>query len=177
MQPSFEFRIATMVKALSETVRPAVDVQDKAAVEQLNIVIASLSLLGEQVDFAHWFEMAELAGLSKLARSLLDVASFAVAPEEEALLASAAATAGRHDIRLSTVRDLNVRLRALVSGVIERAHAVGDVVLEGAVRRIVLEQGKPQIDRERAFVAGTGFDVFGDTLKSIEAALSPAQPG
>ena len=55
MRPSFDLRLQTMMKAMTEVVLPAVDPDNSAAVEQANLVIGSLNLLTEQVEYAHWF--------------------------------------------------------------------------------------------------------------------------
>ena len=75
MQPGFELRLTTMMKALSETVLPAVDAQNKAAVEQMHIVIGSLALLREQIDFSHWFEVEEARDMAGLIMDLAALTS------------------------------------------------------------------------------------------------------
>jgi len=172
MQPSFESRITTMIKALSETVRPALDDADKAAAEQLGIVIASLALLQEQVDFGDWFEVSETRSLAELINAIAGLGTF---PSSRAALASATealALAERHDRRLSTLRTANVGLRAVIQQLMEEAFAAADPGISKEVRRHVLAASAAQVSRERAFVAGAGFDVFPHSLKSIEQCLA-----
>jgi hypothetical protein len=171
MQPGFELRLTTMMKALSETVLPAVDAHNKAAVEQMHIVIGSLALLREQIDFAHWFEVEEARDMAGL---IMELAALAALPPTASATDTARrslALAERHDIRLSTLREANVDLRAMISLLIEEAAAAGDDSLFDRTQALVLAHGKRQIGRERAFVAGTNFDVFPDTLQTIEETL------
>ena len=172
MQPSFESRITTMIKALSDTVRPAVDGADMAASEQLGIVIASLALLREQIDFGDWFEVAETRSLAALIRALAGLGSFPSAAGALVSATDALALAERHDRRLSTLRTANVGLRAAIHQLMEEAFAVTDAGGQAEVRRLVLAHSAAQVSRERAFVAGTNFDVFPHSLKSIEQCLS-----
>ena len=172
MQPSFEARITTMIKALSDTVRPAVDRTDMAASEQLGIVIASLALLREQIDFGDWFEVCETRSLAGLIRALAVLGAFPSAAEATAVAADALALAERHDRRLSTLRTANVGLRGAIHQLMEEAFAATDAAVQAEVRRLVLAHSAAQISRERAFVAATNFDVFPHSLKSIEQCLS-----
>lgn len=175
MQPSFEFSITAMIKALSETVRPSVNPDDRAAVEQLNIVIGSLGVLREQIDFAHWFEVVEARDMSELVRALVSITSLAASAHALSVATKALEIAERHDVRLSTVRDVNRELREVISLLIEQAFDSSDAVLRRKVETLVLERSRQQVTRERAFVAGTKFDVFPDSLLSIEAALNASE--
>ena len=174
MQPSFEYSITAMIKALSETVRPAVDGADKAAAEQLAIVIGSLSILREQIDFSHWFEVAEARDMADLVQALVAVVPLPSAAEAQAVAAQALAVADRHDVRLSTLRDANRALRASISLLMEQAFAAPDEVLRRKVETLVLDRSREQVTRERAYVAGARFDVFPESLRSIADALAAA---
>lgn len=172
MQPSFEARITTMMKALSQTVRPALDEADMAAAEQLGIVIASLAILKDQVDYGDWFEVSETRSLAALIGTLAGLGTFPSADEALAAASDAAALAERHDRRLSTLRAANVGLRSTIHQLMEEAFATGDEGIRAQVRKHVLAHSAPQISRERAFVAGANFDVFAHSLKTIEQCLT-----
>lgn len=176
MQPSFEYSIDAMVRALTQTVQPAVNPEDKAAAEQLAIVIGSLGMLRSQIDHAHWFEHTELADMAALAEEL--AAALAVELPElrscaaaHAAAAEARALAMRHDVTLSTLREASRGLRALVTDLISQG-ATASAALGERIERIVLDRSKRQIGRERAYVAGAGFDVFPDNLVPLEQSLT-----
>lgn len=171
MQPSFEARITTMIKALSETVRPALDEGDMAATEQLGIVIASLAMLKDQIDYGDWFEVSETRSLTALIGTLAGLGTFPSAAEALAAASDASALAQRHDRRLSTLRAANTGLRSNIHQLMEEAFATGDAGIRAEVRKHVLAHSSPQISRERAFVAGANFDVFTQSLKTIEECL------
>src|SRR3546814_6371792 len=49
MVPSFDLQLQAAIKALSDTVGPAVDPADKVASEQLHLVIATLGMVRERL--------------------------------------------------------------------------------------------------------------------------------
>lgn len=174
MQPGFDLRLRTMIKALAETVLPAVDPFNKAAIEQAHLVLGSLELLRQQIDYAYWFEVADARSMSALVDSLAAVPSLPSGTEAKSIAARSLVTAGRPDNCLSVLRECNRKLRDAISLLIQEASAVDDAEIQKQVRTLVLEHGETQIARERAFVAGTHFDVFPDNLGSIEQTLSCA---
>src|SRR5262249_32442270 len=175
MQPGYDLRIRSMMKALAETVIPAIESTKRAAVEQAHIVLGSLELLREQIDYAHWFEVSDARDMARLIRALIREADLPSAGEAEATAADALLEAARHDVPLSRLREANRRLRGAIRGLIEDAFAALDAGVGRRVQALVLEHGKVQIGRERAFVAAAGFDVFPDDLQSIDQAF-PSRP-
>lgn len=170
MQPSFEYTIDAITRALSDTVGPAVDRGNSAAAEQLALAIGSLKVLRSQVDYCHWFEATEAYDMAEQANDLADLADLPGAAAARSAAAEARALAGRHDVRLSTLREANRELRRCISTLVEQAYGAGGEVSE-RVSALVLARSRRQIARERAYVAGAGFDVYPDTLQGIEAAL------
>jgi hypothetical protein len=166
MQPGFDLRIRSMIKALSETVLPAVDPANKSAIEQLHITLGSLALLREQVDYAHAFEMADLRDMTAILAALPELAG-SVSDQTRQVVAKAEALANGAPTSLTRLQDANCALRAAIAEEIAAAYLhLGD----GAAARLerwLLQHGQGQISRERAFVAGTGFDVFPESLRTL----------
>lgn len=174
MQPGFDLRIRSMIKALTEAVLPAVDSENKSAIEQLNIVIGSLALVKEQVEYVHWFELIETEEMLSLAYDLANK----IGTSADALLASAeAAGAVATDARsrLAQRQQGNIRLREALTDLMSLGMTSSDRDLAERVGREALRRSEAQIGRERAFIAGTNLDVFHDNLRSIEEALLPAK--
>lgn len=173
MQPGFDLRIRSMIKALTEAVRPAVDSTNKSALEQLDIVIGSLALLKDQVEFVHWFEQVETDEMVGLARNL---AALIGHPASQLLsdAEAAAITASNASSRLSVRQEGNICLREALSGIITLGTSSEDKALATQVGKTALESSKAQIGRERAFIAGTNLDVFHDNLQTMEASLLAA---
>jgi hypothetical protein len=172
MQPSFELRIDTMIKAMREVVMPAIDPGSSAALEQAALVTASLDLICEQIDFAHWYEVSDIKLNSQM---LVDLAGLLNPDEAKALdnsARSALELARRHDVTLSQLRNVSCELRNSSCSLIEDITALGDGEMIGQANEIVLTASDIQNNRERAFVAKTGFDSTPDTLKSIDKSLN-----
>lgn len=170
MQPGFDLRIRSMIKALSETVLPAVDPDNKAAIEQLHITLGSLALLREQVDHAYAFEVADLRDMIAVVAGLPEHGG----PVSDATVQTASraeALAAGKPVSLTRLQAANNALREVIAAEIEAAYERLDPASADRLDAWLLKNAAQQIGRERAFVAGTGFDVFPDTLKPIEAIL------
>jgi len=174
MQPGYDLRIYTMIKALTDTVLPAVDSGNRAAVEQLHLVIGSLKLLRDQIDYAHWFEVADARSIVRLIGQLAAEVDLPAVRTAQGRAVDLLAIAERHDVPLTTIRDANAELRSAIRTIIEDAQASSDASDRRRVQSLVLAHSEAQISRERAFIAATGFDVFPDTLQSIEESLLAA---
>lgn len=171
MQPSFAHRIRTMNKALAEVVLPAVDPDNKAALEQLQLVMGSLALMDEQIDHGHWFEVADGQLMCDMAARIAETAG--QDPDESVVAAIAAfeSVSQRSDARLSDIRQANIELREALFESSRDLLAGADADTAAAISRLIVEMTGEQVSRERAYVAKCGFDVFPDSLKSIPESL------
>lgn len=176
MQPGIDLRLRTMMKALSEVVMPAIDPVNRMAMEQAGVILGSLDFLREQIDYAHWYEAADLMSLCNLAADLEGVDALQVAPELSSIRTHGASIATRWDVALPALRQASAELREAISLTVEAAFAQPDTAIRSAVQRLVLEQSRDQLGRERAFVAGTKWDGFPETLRTIEASLRQFRP-
>ena len=66
MVPTITARLRTMMKAMQEVVLPAVDPHHSIAQEQAKLVLGSLNLILQQIDFAHAFEVVEAREMQRL---------------------------------------------------------------------------------------------------------------
>lgn len=170
MQPSIDLRLRTMMKALSDVVMPAIDPGNRVALEQAGIVLGSMDMLREQIDYAHWYEVVDLNSLCQLAEALTRVPAIAAPDVLGTACAVALPMASRHDVSLTQLRETSVALREAISVCVENAYAQPAEIRQ-AVQRLVLDHSRGQIGRERAYVAGTKWDGFPESLQSIEASL------
>ena len=177
MQPSFDHRIRTMNKALTEVILPAIEPDNKGAVEQLQLVVGSLNLMNEQIDYAHWFEVTDGRSMVTMAEKLAGISGQSIDPATEKAIASVRDAGSRHNVTLTAVRQANYDLREALSAMITRILENSDATTHRAVSLAVIDMSEDQTSRERAFVAKTGFDVFPDSLKSIADALAAAPAG
>lgn len=176
MQPGFDLRIRTMNKSLEEVILPAIPAENKAALEQAKLVIGSLNLIQEQMDYAHWFEIVDGRSMIAMADKIANVSGKNLGKAVDDATAAVRDVGSRFDVTLSQIRDANYNLRESLSEAIGQVLADADDEMAQAISRVVIDMSEDQTSRERAFVAKTGFDVFPDSLKSIPDALkaSPA---
>ena len=177
MQPSFDLRIRTMNKALADVVLPAIDPDNKAAAEQLQLVIGSLNLMQEQIDYANWYEIVDGRSMIAMAEKVAELAGQPLGREVDDAIAVTKDVGTRHNVTLSQIRDANYVLRETLCDAISKVLSTVDTETARAISRAVIDLTEDQTSRERAFVAKTGFDVFPDTLKSIRDSLEAAPAG
>ena len=171
MQPSFDLRIHTMIKAMKEVVIPAITPGNSAALEQAGLVAASLNLIAEQIDFSHWYEVSDMRLMARMIVNLTDLLPPDATAKARALASNSHSIAAQEGVTLSELREMTIQLRDVACELIEIIGWSGDA---GAVRQrdhIVLMLSEQQIERERAFVARTGFDCTPETLKNIRDSL------
>lgn len=176
MQPGIDLRLRTMMKAIAEVVLPAIDPSNRMAVEQASVVLGSMELLRQQIDHAHWYEVADLNSLCNLAADLEAIEGFDVASDLSGARIGGSELAARWDVSLAQVREAGSVLRDAISRSVEAAFAQARDDIRLAVHRLVLDHSGGQIGRERAYVAGTKWDGFPESLQSIEASLRGASP-
>ena len=171
MQPSFDLRIRTMIKAMNEVVIPAVDSDNQAALDQARLVAASLDMLIEQIDYAHWFEIADIQLMNRMISALTEITPTETADLAKAVAVTAMQAASRHEVSLPEIREHTRLLRDRISDLIESVGMLNDPKKLAQANEIILKLSQPQLNRERAFFAKTGFDTSPETLKSIREAL------
>lgn len=171
MQPGIDLRMRTMIKALAEVVMPAIDPANRMAMEQAGVILGSMTMLREQIDYAHWYEVTELSSLLRLAIDLKRIAGLDLPAELTTAIDTGTLKLRRSDLRLSQLREANVSLREAISLSVEAAYAHPRQEILKAVQSLVLEHSHEQLGRERAYVAGTKWDGFPESLQSIEASL------
>jgi hypothetical protein len=71
MQPEYDLRLRSMMKALADTIIPAIDSANRAAAEQAHIVLGSLELLRRQIDYAHCLELSDVRDMAGLIRAVI----------------------------------------------------------------------------------------------------------
>lgn len=169
MSPDLDVRLSTMLSALEEIIKPAIDPGNSLAAEQTELLLGSLRMLQEQMDYIHAFETAELRSMIQLADTLAAIVGGAMACADDPVVVAAKAALGL-PIASSVLRDASRAIRASIRLVVETAEQNTETRL--SIQRAVLEHSERLIGRERAWVAGTGFDVFPESLRTIPQSLS-----
>lgn len=173
MQPSFDLRIRSMIKALAEIVLPALPPEREMAREQGQIVLGSLELIRQQVDHAHWFEAVDLLSLCELGHALLAIEDLDAPPTLRESIEQAARLAQRWNVADLFLRQASGELRELIDQSVATAFVSGSIEMRGRVQRLVLEHAREASARERAFLAGAGWDPDSGSM-NLEESLNAA---
>ncbi len=177
MQLRPEFEITVMMRAMKDVVIPAVDPGNRLAVEQAQLVLGMLALLGRQLPVLFRFDRDELARLAESAERLERVCATDPALREQAQRLSALATTARDRLARSAVDpselvDASRALRAEIGALASEMGGVTDAEHVAAVTLEVLELSREQLLRDRALLAPQGFEAG---LPAIETLL-PTTP-
>jgi len=87
MSPDESSRLASVIRALSDIVLPAVREDEPLAQEQLQLAIGHLAIIQAQIEGGHDFKATELADRQSLAQALLEITKTedAIKPQVEHL--------------------------------------------------------------------------------------------
>lgn len=172
MVPTITARLRTMMKAMQEVVLPAVDPNHSIAQEQARLVLGSLNLILQQVDFAHAFEVVEAREMQSLGKELAALLKANSAPEAAKSIPEInAASAAIEDPLTPTtaLQQINQALRGTIGSLIQAGESSGDAALIKQIAQRVLAYAESQLTRERSWIAATGFEPPGATLPIAEA--------
>lgn len=177
MQMRPEIQITSIIKAVKDVLLPAIDPNNKLAVEQAQLVIGLLNLLASQLPVQFRFDRDELARLLATAETLGTIP--AGDPGVAAAIAQLAAsrTAGASVLEhcrvdpaelVRSVRDLRQKVGAVVSA----TAATDDVASQLRVEKIVLDLSKEQLLRDRSLMKPQGWEPDPAALPAIEQLLA-----
>lgn len=165
MVPDLDYQLQVSLKALSDNVTPAVDPLDAVAKEQLQLVIATLTMVRDRLPIQRRFIRRLLEDEVALA---IDVAAAAADGAELRARADAAVAAlADPELEASELEDIRADLAALTVGKIADAGEVG----LAAIAPVVLRGTKAPLDRLRAWCAASGFESDPTAVKPIESLL------
>jgi hypothetical protein len=164
MDPDLDLQLKVAMKALGDTIGPAIDPANKPALEQFGLVMATLGMVREHLPVQRRFVRRQLEDAIRLAGPLDAAAG-------EGALASAIA-AGKAvladpEAEADAIEAHRGALNGQASAVIAGLDAAG---LE-SVRAIVLDHARPGLERTRAWFAGAGFEAGATDVRPLDALL------
>lgn len=160
MNPSIELRIRTMIRALTESIIPAVDPENSLAQEQANLLLGHLHVLLQHEGREKTMCDVEQADLKQLAGALVEASSGGSM--------TAAATARVRNLPDGTDTDtLSHAIEALIidSGI------DGSEAFKCSCDTLVLEHSREATRRSRIWFKSMGFDHDPDALPDIDLLL------
>lgn len=177
MQMRPEIQITSVIKAVKDVLIPAIDPNNRLAVEQAQLVIGLLNLLASQLPLQFRFDRDELARLLATAEALDKIRTNnpALAKAMDQLTTSrlAGASVLQH-CQLDPAELVgNVReLREKVGAVVTAAAGSDDLDVQLHIEKLVLEMSKDQLLRDRSLVKAQGWEPDPAALPDIGELLT-----
>ena len=169
--------IPAMMKAMTDTVLPALDPENKLANEQARLVVGMLHLMASRLPLLARYDRAELRHHVNLAGRLADESRGGPATVKALAELAAAASAGAETLARAGADPADVEralfdLRARVGALVRALSEDGDGESRAAARRTILEASRAEIERARAWILPQGWEGDPSSLPPIEDLLS-----
>jgi hypothetical protein len=175
MVPDLDLQLQVAIKALTDNVVPAVDPANKMAVEQLQLIVATLAMVRSRLPIARRFARRSLEDDIAMLRSLcglIPVADIVRAPGHADALADAIVR-GRTlladpEADTDALEDYRTILAEItVSAIKELQHGPA----AAAVESLILDATRRSIERRRAWCLPSGFEPYPSRIPAIETLL------
>lgn len=169
MVPDLDLQLQAAIKALTDTVAPAVDPANRMAVEQLGLAIATLAMVRGRLPLARRMARRMVADAISLAQEL----SAAAGEDEGGALAGAAARArAALDDPAADTAGLDAAAAAINGAVADLVAASAELPHGAVVEAIVIRRSRVALELRRAWNLPAGFEPYPERLASIESQLA-----
>lgn len=165
MVPDPDLQLKMVIKALSETVTPAVDPNNKVAQEQLHLSVATLGVLRSRLPMTRRYYRALAQDAVDLAQQLEQAtgASSALGAAVDAVSNALADPALENE-------EIELARGQLHEAITQHLDQI-DENLKASARDIVMEGSLNSIERQRAWFVGSGFEPNADRIPAIESVI------
>lgn len=179
MNPSIHLRIDSVIRALTDVALPAVHADDRAT-EQLQLSVAHLGVIRDQLDTAMLFERFELTGYERLATTLVEAVEHHHFGADRLLQSASRELAEtlhtHHGFDPADVRERTDNLGRAIEKMVLASADAADEDLRSAVMTAVLRAERRRVDANRAVFLGMGWEP-GDELPDITTVVSTSVSG
>lgn len=167
MVPDIDLQLQAAIKALADTVMPAVDPGNKMAAEQLGLAIATLGIVRQHLPLARRLARRALGHAIGMATELSSVGG-----EKAAALARplAAAEAALADPEADTA-DIDRARGALNEAICAFVDGESEGPAARAVEAVVIRRSRETTELARAWCLPAGFEPYPERLPLIESLL------
>lgn len=176
MQLRLDIQLRAMIKSLSDVVVPAVDSNNKLALEQIQLTIGLLALMEQRQPLQFRFDCDELARLLRLADELTHHVSnggASAALDRVALASSVGADVfDRARADPTEVLDAIRELRSACGQAVDSIYRDGDDAARSKLKKVVLSTSEAQLLRDRSWVSPQGWEPHPESIPAIEDLLS-----
>ena len=154
MVPDIDLQLRVVIKALREVVAPAVDPNNRLALEQFHLSLATLGFVESRLPLVRKRVRRELQNAIDLAEAVATAAKQGASPIKTEVIAARAALLDA-DVDTAEIEALKSRLLAAVSAAV---NAPSDAATDLALAKAVVAASKPQFDLTRAWGLPAGFE-------------------
>jgi hypothetical protein len=154
MVPDIDLQLRVVIKALREVVAPAVDPNNKLALEQFHLSLATLGFVESRLPLVRKRVRQELQNAVALAEAVAAALKQNSSPITTEVIAARTALADA-DVDTSELEAFKSRLLAAVSAAV---NASSDAATDLALAKAVVAASKPQFDLTRAWGLPAGFE-------------------
>lgn len=171
MVPDLDLQLQVALKALRETVAPAVDPGNRVALEQLHLSIATLTMVRERLPLARRFARRRLEDALDLAHAVAAAARKDAALDLAALDATIAASPALLLDPVAETADFDAAIAAVTAATLTviRAAQGGNAI--AAIDAAVLTASAPTIERGRAWFLAAGFEPDPTAIRPLATLL------
>jgi hypothetical protein len=181
MIPTIDHYVLSCLKAMRETIIPAIGGADSFALEQAHLVMGILTLIGEHWDKAHQMELAELHANRQLASELLtavegdSLTMRAAEVVREAIQSSA--TMPVDTPTLQKINSLNGEMRRATESLLEACYTDGTGAFQMSALKMVTARSREEADRARIWFSKSRLDPDWASLPPIAVLFEGASSG
>lgn len=171
MVPDLDLQLQVAIKALIDNVVPAVDPANKMAVEQLQLTVATLTMVRSRLPLARRFTRRSLEddiAMLRSLRGLIPVADIAPADALGGAIARGQALLADPETDTDTLEDYRTILAEITVSAIKELQ---DGPAAAAVESLVLNATRRSIERRRAWCLPSGFEPYPSCIPAIETLL------
>ncbi|SFQ33221.1 hypothetical protein [Pseudomonas borbori] len=173
MQMRPEIQIQSIMKAMSDTLMPALDPDNKLAQEQAKLIMGMLALMQKQMPVQFRFDCDELErlinfsqGMQSLGIDATDAIGPLVQDAETAKKILAGAQSSPTDV-LASVK----KLRSTIGAAVTQMNAAADAAGKARLKQLMLTVSREQLLRDRSLLLMQGWEPDPDKVPTIESLL------
>lgn len=172
MTPDVDTRLTTVALALREIVLPAIPSSEVLAREQVDVVLGHLAVFAEQYRHVTDYEAMCLTDMASLGEALVEVAGGSeevahAAQKLRAVLEGPSPLQTNSSQSMSRAHQKRNAIGQAVDALLFAGAEGGSPEFKAKAQRLVIEHGKRQSDRDRAWFRSYGMDPSVATLPDI----------
>lgn len=176
MQLRPEIQLTAIIKSMKDVVIPAVDAENKLAMEQAHLIVGLLTLMAHQLPRLFSFDRDELQRLLDRAADLTTLQSPdpAIAAAVQQLAASqgtASSVLARYTTDPAELTDAVRDMRQATAALMAAAAISTDADALARVEKVVLQLSREQLLRDRALMLPQGWEPDPSAIPEIDTLL------